>query len=181
MNVLTSFLTFQGMMDAVSSTWFGTQSLYVHMINFMPVTAVTGELFSPRYVAEEYSRVLEPLGEVEMAWRGYVVADQAIVDANAAWVNALNLYSRELDSALSKTQVLYWVATRRGFNVSQLTGTSRSSDSSSDQSKSSTKRTSYGIDSLAECNAHPVCIRAGLKGFCCPTSGGVFLDCCNVR
>ena len=30
-----------GMLDAICSTWFGTQNLYVHMINFLPVTSKT--------------------------------------------------------------------------------------------------------------------------------------------
>lgn len=34
-----------GMTDATCTTWFGNENIYVHLINFMPVTAVTGELF----------------------------------------------------------------------------------------------------------------------------------------
>lgn len=37
-----------GMMDVTVATWFGTENLYVHMINFMPVTAITRELFERR-------------------------------------------------------------------------------------------------------------------------------------
>lgn len=37
-----------GMMDVTVATWFGTKPLYVHMINFMPITAVTKELFDAR-------------------------------------------------------------------------------------------------------------------------------------
>ena len=34
-----------GMTDATCTTWFGTENIYVHLINFMPVTAITTELF----------------------------------------------------------------------------------------------------------------------------------------
>lgn len=58
-----------GMMDVTVSTWFGNNPLYVHMINFMPVTAITRELFNTEYVEEEFSNVIEPMYDnVEMAW-----------------------------------------------------------------------------------------------------------------
>lgn len=34
-----------GMTDVTCTTWFGTENIYVHLINFMPVTAITAELF----------------------------------------------------------------------------------------------------------------------------------------
>jgi len=69
-----------GMMDAVSSTWFGTDPLYVQLINEIPVTAITEDLFDRAYVTKEYKNVLEPLGDVQMAWQGYLVCNHAIVD-----------------------------------------------------------------------------------------------------
>jgi len=107
-----------GMTDVTASTWFGTQNLYVHMINFMPVTAITRELFGKGYVREEYSRIIEPLlyDGVEMAWRGYVVCDRAMVEPTRAWGDALGrLRSCELDSAISLSQVLYFIAATDGF------------------------------------------------------------------
>lgn len=57
-----------GMMDATVSTWFGTDPLYVHMINFMPVTAITRELFTVDYVKEEFKVLEHRYDSVEMAW-----------------------------------------------------------------------------------------------------------------
>ena len=37
-----------GMTDVTCTTWFGTESIYVHLINFLPVTAITAELFDKR-------------------------------------------------------------------------------------------------------------------------------------
>jgi hypothetical protein len=34
-----------GMTDVTCTTWFGTEDIYVHLINFMPVTPITSELF----------------------------------------------------------------------------------------------------------------------------------------
>jgi Glycosyl hydrolase family 81 C-terminal domain len=100
-----------GMLDALCSTWFGDSELYVHMINFLPVTAATALLFQPDYAAQEYDKKLRPLGEVEMAWRGYVIADQAIVDPNGleqnpslfldiytTWLQCIGTYLRSLAS-----------------------------------------------------------------------------------
>lgn len=168
------------MLDALCTTWFGTQNLYVHMINLIPVTSITGELFTADYVAKEYEHVIEPLGEVDLAWRGYVAADHAIVDPNAAWLTAQSLFSPTLDTALSKSQVLFWIATRKGFNVSVAQtgsdGVAASSNSDSGRSHNSTGGSDAG---KTACESTPACAQTGLVGDCCPTDSGVFLDCCS--
>ena len=164
------------MLDALCSTWFGTQNLYVHMINLIPVTSVTGELFSSEYVEKEYARVIEPLEEVEMAWLGYATADHAIINPNAAWLEALNLFSPSLDSALSKSQVLYWIATRKGFNVSVAQPGSDGSSNINDGQGGG-----VGDSGSAACQSIPRCSSTGLLGNCCPTDSGVLLECCSAR
>jgi len=166
------------MLDALCTTWFGTQSIYVHMINLIPVTSITGELFPAEYVEKEYEHVIEPLREVEMAWRGYVAADHAIVDPNAAWLTAQSLFSPTLDTALSKSQVLFWIATRKGFNVSvaQTGSDGGAASSDSDKSHDSSGGSHAG---KAACESTPACARTGLVGDCCPTDSGVFLECCS--
>jgi hypothetical protein len=164
------------MLDALCSTWFGTQSLYVHMINLIPVTSVTGELFDTEYVEKEYPRVIEPLAEVDMAWRGYVTADHAIINPNAAWLEALNLVSPTLDTALSKSQVLYWISTRKGFNASVA-----QTDSDGSPNSNNDRGGGGGDSGSAACQSIPRCSSTGLFGNCCPTDAGVFLDCCTAR
>jgi len=168
-----------GMLDVVASTWFGTENLYVHLINEIPVTAVTEELFDRAYVKKEYYQVLAPLGEVEMAWRGYLVCNHAIVDPMSAWTEALKLFSPELDSAVSKSQVLYWVATRPEFNASLVT--SSSSPASSPSAPALPPRGNASGSQDASCTVHPACVHLGLIGDCCPTTEGGNLDCCNNR
>lgn len=158
-----------GMLDAVCRTWFGTQELYVLLINVLPVTAATGELFGKTYATEEYKNVLGPLKEVEMAWKGFVVAIQGILDPQAAWASAKQLSSPTMDSGLSKSQVLYWISTRHGFNAAEL---------ASNTTKKASNNTASGSAS-SSCQSHPRCVSLGLTGDCCPTPGGIKLDCCS--
>jgi len=103
-----------GMTDVTCTTWFGNDNIYVHLINFMPVTAMTTELFDNAYVKGERS-VLSSNDSVENAWKGYSICNEAIVDPNNAWLEAQSLISTQLDPGLSKAQVLFWVSTREGF------------------------------------------------------------------
>jgi endoglucanase Acf2 len=169
-----------GMLDAVASTWFGTESLYVHMINEIPVTAITGQLFAKSYVQKEYENILKPLGEVETAWQGYLVCNHAIVDPNVAWDDAQSLFSPELDSALSKSQVLYWVATRPDFIApAESPAVSSHVEKSASTSIQPKKSETHDLGASSLCSEHNACSRTGLSGACCPTAEGIFLDCCN--
>jgi endoglucanase Acf2 len=161
-----------GMLDVVSSTWFGTSSLYVHMINEMPVTAITSKLFNAKYVEEEYTKAIKPLGEVEMAWRGYVVCNHALINPQGAWAEALELRSGELDSGTSKSHILYFISTREGFDATKL---------SFFEHESHTQHESHAIthDDGSACAANIACRQSDLTGLCCPTDGGVFLECCS--
>lgn len=172
-----------GMLDVSANTWFGNDLLYVHMINVIPVTAATAVLFDKEYVEQEYKFLLGNRNEVEMAWRGYTVSIHAIVDSSAAWEEASTLVSPELDSALSKSQVLYWISHRPGFNVTVATNPKpqdedASSASSSASPISNDDEPSTATDSAA-CESHHVCKNLGLAGKCCPTVEGVVLGCCR--
>ena len=180
-----------GMLDAICSTWFGTENLYVHMINFLPVTAITRYLFNTEYVTKEYANVISNYPNAEMAWRGYVVSDHALVAPMKAWREALDLDSARLDSGISKSQALYFILTSpKGFD---LTESSIDSGSSTDDSipgdamdggesqtggHSSGAKSSVGED--ANCANHPACAASGLGGVCCPKSEGNDLFCCQA-
>ncbi|KAL7547375.1 hypothetical protein ACHAWF_015267 [Thalassiosira exigua] len=177
-----------GMTDATCTTWFGTESIYVHLINFMPVTSITNELFDPAYVKGEQSVMSS--GSGENSWEGYALCNKAIVDPNNAWVEAQDLVSAQLDPGLSKSQVLFWVSTREGFSpetsvevpVSGDAGddSNPSGTTTSDQSASMSKSTTKGeSSSLASCTSHAKCVADELMGSCCPTNEGVFLSCCT--
>jgi endo-1,3(4)-beta-glucanase len=155
-----------GMLDVAVNTWFGNDPLYVHMINVIPVTAATGFLFDENYVKHEYPYLMESRSSVEMAWRGYTTSIHAIIDPNAAWKEAQGLVSYQLDSALSKSQVLYWISQRSGFNITAGPG-----DNTYNHSSPST-------DGDSSCASHPECAATGLTGKCCPTFDGTNLGCC---
>lgn len=156
-----------GMLDAIAKTWFGNQPLFVHMINFLPVTTAAGELFSETYATREYNAVLSSI-EAEPAWKGFVVADHAISDPNAAWKEAQKISSETLDPGLSKSQLLYWIATRKGFTAPNTTAESEPVLSGEKPASSSS----------AACAANKQCAELDLLGECCPTEQGTFLGCC---
>eukprot|EP00977_Amphora_coffeiformis_P025016 scaffold17996_cov194-Amphora_coffeaeformis.AAC.2 len=172
-----------GMLDAVCRTWFGTQLLYVHMINFLPVTSVTGELFTQIYAKREYETILSSL-EAEPAWIGYKIANHAISDPDAAWVDALSISSPKLDPGLSKTQLLYWIASRKGFSSFGNSSTAPARSSSPLFPTSGSNSSSMGpalepASATGTCTTNQKCADLGLRGACCPTPSGNFLDCCE--
>lgn len=106
-----------GMLDVAANTWFDSDPLYVHMINAIPITAATAVLFDKDYVKHEYPFLIGSRNNsVEMAWRGYTDSIHSILDANSAWEEAQELVSYELDAALSKSQVLYFISRKTGFS-----------------------------------------------------------------
>ena len=97
-----------------------------------------------------------------MAWRGYAVADKAMSQPNEAWQDAEKLKSYGLDSALSKSQVYYWIASMNDFNSSSISDADETSDN--------------GISGA--CDNNEGCAKLGLVGLCCPTATGMYLGCC---
>jgi len=169
-----------GMLDVNIHTWFGNNPLYVHMINVLPITAVTAILLNRDYVAKEYPYLLSKIGtDVPNSWRGYTTSVAAILDANQAWHDAQSMVSYELDSAASKTQILHWISTRPGFNV---TIASTFQDAPTASPKASSGEDADGGSSpppsSATCEMNPGCVEAKLTGLCCPTADGVMLGCC---
>jgi hypothetical protein len=146
---------------------FGSDPLYVQMINALPITAATAVLFDRDYVKHEYPSLIGSRSSVEMAWRGYTISIGAIVDANAAWGKAQELVTYELDSGSSKSQVFYWISQMPGFNV---TIDPKKGHTSSNRDEDLTS---------VSCDRHLACIDQGLSGQCCPTLEDVFLGCCN--
>ena len=166
-----------GMLDVVCQTWFGTQLLFVHLINFLPVTTVTGELFTKTYASKEYQAVLKTL-EADPAWMGYLIANHAISDPNSAWSEALSVSSPKLDPGLSKSQLLYWIATRRGFSLgnSSLIDSGTHSVPAIGSNESSMPPALEPASSTGTCTTNTKCASLGLRGACCPTPTGVFLE-----
>jgi hypothetical protein len=161
-----------GMLDVTANTWFGNDALYVHMINAIPITAATAVLFDSKYVQHEYKYLMESRSEVEMAWRGYTISIHAIIDPKTAWEDAQGLVSYQLDAAISKSQVLYWITSRPNFNVTMPAEDEGAGPASSDMA-------SENDESAGACMNHLRCKDSGVSGQCCPTSDGTYLGCCG--
>jgi len=136
----------------------GDKQVYVHLINLLPITSITETLFDQQFVAGQYKSIMDSYWETEMAWRGYLVCNHAIIDPAAAWMEAKKLVSYQLDSGISLSQVLYFIGTRPP-NLPQYNVTAEDSDPS--------------------CSANPQCAALNLVGDCCPANSGVFLGCCR--
>jgi endo-1,3(4)-beta-glucanase len=93
------------------ATWFGANPEFIHGIQLLPFTPVSEALLGRAWVAEQYPVLAQALGpNVEQGWKGFVHLEHAILDKDAAWreVNALTGF----DDGNTKTNALYWVATR---------------------------------------------------------------------
>ena len=79
-----------------------------------PFTPISELLVSRDWLSESYpvlSTVLDRgAPALETSWRGLVYAAHAILDADAAWAESQSLPS--YDDGSSKTNQLYWIATR---------------------------------------------------------------------
>jgi hypothetical protein len=96
-----------------------------------------------------------------------------MVEPNKAWEDALDLRSYELDQAVSKSQVLYFISTSDSFDIS---GKEEDAETSITDEYSSTEND----DASIFCIDHTSCVDLKLTGMCCPpTPGGTNLNCCN--
>jgi len=163
-----------GMLDVTANTWFGNDPLYVHMINVIPITAALNLLFDKDYVTIEYPFLMKNRANIEMAWRGYTVAMHALIDPNVAWKDASALVSNQLDSALSKSQVLYFISQQPGFNITLGSDTSKTKNNTSSAQPGEAIKPA----SSSSCESNPRCAELNLTGDCCPSFTGIFLGCC---
>mmetsp|Transcript_8762 Transcript_8762/g.20974 ORF Transcript_8762/g.20974 Transcript_8762/m.20974 type:complete len:963 (-) Transcript_8762:53-2941(-) len=151
-----------GMLDVTAKTWLGDDPLHVHMNNLLPLTAVTAATFDPDYVRYQYPYLMKYCDDIEMTYKGYLVALHAIINATEAWKEAQDLSSWELETSLSKSEVLYWITQRPSFSNASL-DLDDFDDSDDDES--------------AYCESHPKCTE--VTGTCCPTKDFVYLSCCD--
>jgi len=97
-------------------TFFGANLEFIHGIQMLPYTPITEELLRAEWIEEEYP-VIQPattspsIGE---GWKGFIYMAHAVIDPDAAWseCQTLNGY----DDGNTKTNTLYWLATRPGLS-----------------------------------------------------------------
>ena len=92
------------------ATFFGANTEFVHCIQMLPFTPITEEYLQPDWISEEYPILSTAIGTSSEGWKGFIYMAHAVIDKNVAWneVNTLTSY----DDGNSKTNTLYWVATR---------------------------------------------------------------------
>jgi endo-1,3(4)-beta-glucanase len=99
-------------------------------------------------------------------WRGFTLADLAILDKDAAWDRILALPS--FGAGNSRANTLFWAASRpppqSDFNLSALL-----------ISNSSAHR---DFSMKSSCALNSACDALGLSGECCPGENGMNLGCC---
>ncbi|HTN86238.1 MAG TPA: glycosyl hydrolase, partial [Sorangium sp.] len=92
------------------STWFGANPEYVYGIQLLPITPISESLISRKWIEDAWPTISETTQDAADPWRAFLIAAQATVDKEAAWEAAQEL--TELDDGLSRTALLYWIATR---------------------------------------------------------------------
>jgi endo-1,3(4)-beta-glucanase len=105
------------------ATFFGMNVEYIHGIQMMPYTPISEELLQAKWIQEEYPVVSQSLTRTDPVigddWKGFILMAHAIIAPQTAWTEVQSL--QYYDSGNSKTNVLYWVATRPSFS-SKRTG-----------------------------------------------------------
>ena len=76
----------------------------------LPFTPITEELLDPDWIQEEYQILQTAIGSAVDGWKGFIYMAHAIIDPEAAWAEVQSLGG--YDDGNSKTNTLYWVATR---------------------------------------------------------------------
>ncbi|WP_437324966.1 glycosyl hydrolase [Sorangium sp. So ce381] len=91
-------------------TWFGANPEYVYGIQLLPITPISESLISKDWIQDAWPAISDSTPDAEDPWKAFLIAAHATVDKEAAWEDAQTL--TELDDGLSRTALLYWIATR---------------------------------------------------------------------
>ena len=96
------------------STFFGANIEFIHGIQMLPYTPITEELLRAEWVEEEYPVVAQALNNPSIGegWKGFIYMAHAVIDPETAWSEAAQLNG--YDDGNTKTNTLYWLATRPG-------------------------------------------------------------------
>ncbi|AGO13667.1 AaceriAGL208Cp [[Ashbya] aceris (nom. inval.)] len=92
------------------TTFFGNNTEYIHGINMLPITPVSGLIRKPNFVKEEWNEKISPILEkLESGWKGVVMLNQALYDPKESY----NFFAAEgfdsekyLDGGMSRTWAL---------------------------------------------------------------------------
>ncbi|WP_437645607.1 glycosyl hydrolase [Sorangium sp. So ce362] len=91
-------------------TWFGTNPEYVYGIQVLPITPISESLLSKTWITDTWPAMEAAMSGPDDAWNAFLIAAHATVDKEVAWAEAQE--QTVLDDGLSRTALLYWIATR---------------------------------------------------------------------
>lgn len=93
-------------------TFFGNRTEWIHGIQWLPFTPASELLLRRSWMDEAYPVAATSLGapDIEEGWRGFVIMARGISRPDIAWDAAQSLDA--YDDGNSKTNTLYWLATR---------------------------------------------------------------------
>lgn len=93
------------------ATFFGANPEYVFGIQMLPYTPATELLLSPEWINDSWGLMQTTINAgASQSWACFLHLAHAVTDKNAAW-NAVTALT-EWDSGNSRTNSLYWIATR---------------------------------------------------------------------
>lgn len=92
------------------TTYFGTNTEYIHGIHMLPITPVSSNIRSETFVEEEWQAKIEPIiGSIESGWTGILKLNQALfdpVDSYAFFSDPAFDSTIYLDNGMSRTWAL---------------------------------------------------------------------------
>ncbi|WP_437965959.1 glycosyl hydrolase [Sorangium sp. So ce260] len=91
-------------------TWFGENPEFVYGIQLLPITPISESLISKEWITDTWPAMEAVSKGEEDPWNAFLIAAHATVDKEAAWEEAQA--QTALDDGLSRTALLYWIATR---------------------------------------------------------------------
>ena len=116
-------------------TYFGSQPQYFYGIETLPFTPISELYIDQPWVQRSYAAASAniPISATgnpqDTGWNSVIRSFQAVIDPDAAYAYAQTItleqipeyesfvqFGRDLDNGLSKTNVLWWAATRSGFS-----------------------------------------------------------------
>jgi endo-1,3(4)-beta-glucanase len=93
------------------TTFFGTDPSYIYGIQMMPFTPATEDLLARAWIADAATQIAAAAsGATSDGWKGFMMMAKAVIDPSTASTEARQLGS--YDDGNSKTNTLYWIATR---------------------------------------------------------------------
>ena len=92
------------------ATFFGANTEFIHCIQMSPFTPITEELLPFSWITEEYPILSTAIGTASEGWKGFIYMAHAVIDPETSWNEGLTLL--DYDDGNTKTNTLYWLATR---------------------------------------------------------------------